>query len=97
MDKRAIISVAIGTIVLFIWGMVSWMVLPFHGNSLNAIPDGALDTQEMKNLMPESGVYHFPGMPEDNTEAAMKEVCLECDELTCCSYCSFLDAAFSLS
>ena len=74
MDKRAIITVVLGTLILFVWGMVSWMVLPFHGNSLTNIPDGAIDTQELKKLMPESGVYHLPGMPTDNSEAAMKKV-----------------------
>ncbi|MEM9544655.1 MAG: hypothetical protein AAGA77_01710 [Bacteroidota bacterium] len=74
MDKKGIITIILGTLILFIWGIISWMVLPFHGNSLNSIPEGAMDTQELKKLMPESGVYHLPGMPADNSEAAMKKV-----------------------
>jgi len=74
MNKREIISIIIGTILLFIWGAVSWMALPFHGSAMNNIPEGAIDTEELKKLMPESGVYHLPGMPEDNSEAAMKKV-----------------------
>ncbi len=74
MNKKAIISIIIGTIILFIWSAVSWMVLPLHGNSLKNIPEQAMEMDKLKNLMPESGVYHYPGMPEGNSEEEMKAV-----------------------
>ena len=74
MNKKAIISIIAGTLILYFWGMASWMALPFHGSAFNTIPDGAIDMAELKNSMPESGIYHYPGMPADNSEASMKAI-----------------------
>ncbi len=74
MNKRALLSIIIGTIILFLWNAVSWMALPFHANTLKNIPDTVMQPSIMKKEMPESGVYHFPGMPTDQTPAAMSEI-----------------------
>ena len=74
MNKKAIISIVIGTILLYVWGALSWMVLPFHGDSLHQIPEEAIEVDKLRTLMPESGVYHLPGMPEDNSAESMKKV-----------------------
>ncbi|MFP2994516.1 hypothetical protein ABN763_01340 [Spongiivirga sp. MCCC 1A20706] len=74
--SKKIISIVLGTLILFIWSMVSWMALPFHENTITQIPEGTVDLQKMQNDMPEDGVYHYPGMPVDDspeTMAAMEE------------------------
>lgn len=63
--KRKLISVFCGTLILFIWNAISWMALPFHGNSLKNIPESAIDTEVLKEKMSEDGVYHFPGLPKE--------------------------------
>ena len=50
------------------------MVIPLHSNTLHSIPEGIIQPEEMKREMPESGVYHYPGMPESNDPALIEEV-----------------------
>ncbi len=72
--KRKIISLIIGTLILFIWNALSWMVLPFHSNTLNSIPDNAINAELLKEHLLKDGVYHYPGFPEENTPQALKEM-----------------------
>lgn len=63
MNKQQIIAAAAGAVVLFIWSLLSWMVLPFHSQTLNPVPETAIEVQTMKDQMPDAGVYHYPGLP----------------------------------
>jgi hypothetical protein len=69
--KRKIISLIIGTLILFIWNAISWMVLPFHSNTLNSIPDNALNTELLQEHLLKDGVYHYPGFPKEDTPQAL--------------------------
>lgn len=72
--KRKIISLIIGTLILFIWNALSWMVLPFHSNTLNSIPDNAINAELLKEHLLKDGVYHYPGFPTEDTPQALKEM-----------------------
>lgn len=72
--KRIILSITIGTVVLFIWNAISWMALPFHSNTLNNLPDAAFDTELLQENLPKDGVYHYPGIPNDNSTESFKEL-----------------------
>ncbi|MEO1438440.1 MAG: hypothetical protein AAFV80_23070 [Bacteroidota bacterium] len=74
MTTRHVLSIVFGTILLFVWNAVSWMALPFHNNSLTNIPEAVIQVDSMRSLMPESGVYHYPGMPTDFSGPAMERV-----------------------
>jgi hypothetical protein len=74
MNKRIIISIVIGTFILFAWNAFSWMVLPFHSNTLNNIPENSIDSELLQKTLTEDGVYHFPGLPTNNSENSIKEV-----------------------
>jgi hypothetical protein len=63
--KNLIIAIILGTLALFIWNAVSWMVLGLHDNTLKNIPESVVEAGDMKNAMPEPGVYHYPGLAED--------------------------------
>ena len=65
--KTILISAIIGTLTLFIWNAISWMVLPFHSNTLKNIPEQALNTDLLKQNLQQDGVYHYPGLPENNS------------------------------
>ena len=65
--KRFIVAVIIGTLILFVWNALSWMVLPFHANALKTIPEEAMNPEILKQNLKEDGVYHYPGLPENNT------------------------------
>jgi len=72
--KRTLITAIVGSLILLIWNALSWMVLPFHEQSISSIPESAINSNLLQEQVPEDGVYHFPGMPEENTEEALKEV-----------------------
>ena len=72
--KRTVITVIVGTLILFIWNAVSWMALPFHAQSMQTIPEAAINTDDLKAQMTEDGVYHYPGLPENESEAAYQEI-----------------------
>src|SRR5437867_7468408 len=61
----------IGGMVLFAWGVVSWMLLPWHLATLEKFKDEAKVAQALTANATKSGVYllpnvhkHEPGMPE---------------------------------
>jgi MFS-type transporter involved in bile tolerance (Atg22 family) len=72
--KRKIITIAIGALILFIWNALSWMVLPFHSNTLNNIPETSIDSQLLQENLPKDGVYHYPGLPESQSTESMQAI-----------------------
>jgi len=72
--KKKITTLIIGTLILFVWNAVSWMVLPFHSNSLKNIPESAFDNKTLKEKLPEDGIYHYPGLPENNSSESINQI-----------------------
>lgn len=70
--KRIFLPSLFAAVVVFIWMAISWTVLPWHGNLLKSIPEGA-GIETLKHNLTEKGIYHYPGMPAENTDAAMDE------------------------
>lgn len=62
-----------GRHVLYVWGMVSWMVLPWHNATLNERPnEAAARTLIAPTIGGKPDVYYFPKMPTDwNDQEAM--------------------------
>src|SRR6266571_186052 len=67
----------IGGLVLFAWGVVSWMLLPWHLATLEKFKDEAKVAQALTANATKSGVYllpnvhkHEPGMPEAKAKKA---------------------------
>jgi hypothetical protein len=58
--KKAILGVVIGTAAYFIWGGVSWMVLPWHNSTMKSLPEETLITDTMKVVIKQPGLYFFP-------------------------------------
>lgn len=54
--------------LLFAWNAFSWMVLPFHGNSLQTLPEEALLPSHHSALALSEGIYHYPGPDTPNLE-----------------------------
>jgi len=72
--KRKLISVFLGGLMLFMWNAISWMALPFHGDSLQNIPDSAINSKVLQEQLPADGVYHFPGMPGGVNNKSLSEI-----------------------
>lgn len=50
----------IAGIVLFIWTAISWMVLPWHMNTLSTYKDETAVIDVIKTNAPKSGIYFLP-------------------------------------
>ncbi|MGH7570327.1 MAG: hypothetical protein ACREMK_00595 [Gemmatimonadota bacterium] len=70
--RRLLVAALLAAIVVTLWGAVSWMVLPWHHMVLDGIPDGEAVTQALGERVTGSGVYHYPG-PEDGDSDAWVE------------------------
>src|SRR5580692_11805421 len=79
MRKKAIRGAIIGGIIVFLWCLISWMVLPWHVMVLKKFNDEGSVAHIIKNNAPESGVYvlpntykYNPSTPGQEMEAGMK-------------------------
>lgn len=72
--KRSLITLLAGTLIFFLWNSFSWLVLPFHGNTLQPIPEQVIQTGDVQQQLTEDGVYHYPGYPPNNTPEAMAQL-----------------------
>lgn len=52
----------LGGIVLFIWGFISWTMLPWHTMSMHNFKSDVAVTQAIQANAPESGIYVLPSM-----------------------------------
>ena len=58
--KKILIGSLVGTVIMFIWSMLAWMMLPIHANTYMYTPaqDAILKVLSESNL--ESGTYGMP-------------------------------------
>ena len=68
MKRRLVLSVA-GGIVLFLWGFISWAILPWHMMVANQFVNEAAVSQVLKENAPQQGVYYLPFSEEDHGPA----------------------------
>lgn len=62
MNKLLVKGALIGGIVVFLWGMFSWAVLPFHKMFVNHFINPRGVSQVIQENAPKTGVYVIPGM-----------------------------------
>jgi len=65
MKKNLLLSVVAG-VVLFIWGFVSWVILPWHNMVANKFTNEAAVSQVLKENSPKQGVYYLPFSEKDH-------------------------------
>ena len=58
---RVIAAAALGAMILFVWGMISWMLLPWHTETLGQLPDEDRVVAALRDTGTASGVYWIPG------------------------------------
>lgn len=61
--KRILIAGVAGGIVLYVWGIVSWMVMPWH--QMGRLPDETTIAQTMRVADVPTGVYELPGQDHE--------------------------------
>lgn len=62
---RVAIATALGGIVLFVWGLVFWAVLPYSSQVVRPLPNEDLVVDSLRQTLRESGAYVFPAQPRD--------------------------------
>lgn len=70
MIRILLAGLAIGVVIQVVT-TVSWLALPYHGESLQNFPHERAEAVAFLERFPEPGVYHFPGIGED-MEASME-------------------------
>jgi hypothetical protein len=70
MFLRVLLGALLAAVVLFVWGAVFWMALPFASAVMHPLPNGDALVRTLKESLPRSGVYLFPWPDETNTAAA---------------------------
>jgi hypothetical protein len=77
--KKLLLSSLLGGTVLFIWGFISWAILPWH--QPRSIADSKPVTEALRSTVTEPGVYLLPSMvnadgskkSDAENQAAMKQ------------------------
>lgn len=72
--KNILLAGLLGALVAFIWGAISWIVLPWHLMTLEKMPNEEAVVAVMKTNLDRTAVYMFPGHDESvkNDPAAME-------------------------
>jgi hypothetical protein len=60
--KKIILGALVGGLIVFVWGAVSWMVLPWHEATLGAFGDEQAVADVVRANAASSGVYFLPNM-----------------------------------
>ena len=60
--RKILISGIVGGIVVFIWGVISHVVLPIGEAGIRTIPNEDVVIRAMKETIHEPGLYFFPGL-----------------------------------
>lgn len=64
MPPRKVLGAGLaGGIALFVWGVVSWMVLPVHKATLRTLPDEGRVVEALRESGTDRGLYLVPGDP----------------------------------
>jgi hypothetical protein len=73
MIKKLVLGTVLGGLTIFVWGALSWMVLPFNERMLLKFTDEEAMTAAIQANAPRSGIYHLPSHEPGEDEAAMNE------------------------
>ena len=64
--KKILLLSLLGGLVMFIWGFISWAILPWHMTTAKKFSDEAAVSQVLKENAPQKGVYFLPFSEEDH-------------------------------
>ena len=63
--KNCILAVILSAVVLFVWGFISWAILPWHNAVANKFTDELAVLSVLKENAPSAGMYYLPFEQED--------------------------------
>ena len=71
--KNILLAALLGALVAFIWGALSWAVLPFHMMSMHKMKNEDQMIEMMKQNISKTRVYAFPGWDENAPDKKAQE------------------------
>jgi len=69
MVKKLLLGTVLGGLIVFAWGAISWMVLPWHTATLQAFTNEAVVSKVIQANAPQPGVYFLPNPRRQTTGA----------------------------
>lgn len=76
--KKTIIAAIVGTLIMFVYSALAWMVLPIHNDSMKYTPEQDSIIATVSANLKEDGVYMLPGCEpgtsHEEQEKQMKEM-----------------------
>jgi hypothetical protein len=73
MSKQLILGSVLGGIVLFVWGAIAWMIIPWPGQPLRAFKNDDAVTQAIVANAPRSGNYLLPNPDQKGLTAEQQQ------------------------
>ena len=64
--KRILLLSLVAGVLLFVWGVISWAVLPWHMMVANKFTNEAAVSQVLKENAPQRGMYFLPYSEKDH-------------------------------
>ena len=58
--KNNLLAIVLSAIVLFVWGFISWAVLPWHMKVAHKFASESAVAQALKENAPAAGIYYLP-------------------------------------
>ncbi|MGB7128960.1 MAG: hypothetical protein WBD50_07745 [Candidatus Rhabdochlamydia sp.] len=74
MYKKLVKGALIGGVTVFIWSMLSWMVLPWHTQTYYKFTDEAEVAKVLKENTSQSGIYILPNTSHYSNNTPTKEI-----------------------
>jgi len=62
---KPLVGVLVGAVAYFVWGMLSWTVIPWHNRVVKTLPEEQLITDTLKTVIAEPGFFLFPSMNQN--------------------------------
>ncbi len=72
--KKIIIASILGGLTMFLWGAISWTVLPWHKMTMHSFSNEDAVVSTIKSGNAASGAYTIPGMSDPETHMAKAKV-----------------------
>ncbi|MDZ7290008.1 MAG: hypothetical protein ONB44_06170 [candidate division KSB1 bacterium] len=66
--KRVFIAGLLGGLAVFVWGMISWMALPWHNTTMHSLANEDAIVENLRANLTTTGVFYFPGEPHSEAE-----------------------------
>lgn len=76
MSKSLLKSALVGGLIVFVWGMISWMALPMHKHCFHSFKNESKVASVIRENAPEKGIYILPntyGYNENSSQSEMNK------------------------